>query len=121
MVKTILIVEDDTLNLKLENDLLQANGYNTIQSDDGEDALKLVREHKPDLIIMDIQLPSLSGLEVTKILKADEGLKDIPIVAVTAFAMKGDEERMLQGGCDAYIAKPFSVPGLLETVAKFIG
>lgn len=121
MTKTILIVEDDKLNLKLENDLLQANGYNTIPTEDGEEALELARKYKPDLIIMDIQLPHLSGLEVTKILKADKKLNDIPVIAVTAFAMKGDKERILEGGCDAYIPKPISVPGFLEMVAKFIG
>ena len=118
MVKTILIVEDNELNMKLENDLLQAHGYDTLQSVDGKDVLQLAREHHPDLIIMDIQLPEISGMEYTKMLKADDELKDIPVLAVTAFALKGDEEKILEAGCDGYIAKPISVPHFLETVAN---
>ncbi len=120
MPKTILIVEDDELSMKLETDLLHANGYDILQSVDGKDVLQLAREHHPDLIIMDIQLPEISGMEYTKMLKADYALKDIPVLAVTAFALKGDEERILEAGCDGYIAKPFSVPHFLETVEKFI-
>ncbi len=121
MPKTILIVEDNELNMKLFNDLLQAHGYDTLQTRDGRDAIDIVREKRPDLILMDIQLPEISGLEVTKMIKADEELKDIPVIAVTAFAMKGDEERIREGGCEGYIAKPISVPTFLETVAKFVG
>ncbi len=120
MPKTILIVEDNDLNMKLFNDLLQAHGYETLQTMDGRDVLKLARDHSPDLIIMDIQLPEISGLEVTKMLKADDELKDIPVIAVTAFAMKGDEEKIREGGCEGYIAKPISVPTFLDTVAKFL-
>jgi len=120
MAKKILIVEDNDLNMKLFNDLLQAHGYETVQTVDGRDALKLVREHAPDLILMDIQLPEISGLEVTKMIKADDDLKDIPVIAVTAFAMKGDEEKIREGGCEGYIAKPISVPHFLETVQKFL-
>ena len=121
MSKTVLIVEDNELNMKLFNDLLQANGYDTVQTMDGREALELVKKHVPDLILMDIQIPEISGLEVTKIIKADDELKDIPVVAVTAFAMKGDEEKIREGGCEGYIAKPISVPVFLETIAKFIG
>ena len=121
MPKTILIVEDNELNMKLFNDLLQASGYNTVQTSDGKEALELARVHHPDLILMDIQLPEISGLEVTKIIKADEKLQDIPVVAVTAFAMKGDEEKIMEGGCEGYIAKPISVPIFLEMIAKFLG
>lgn len=120
MPKTILIVEDNDLNMKLFNDLLQANGYNTVQTKSGKEALQLTRDHRPDLILMDIQLPEISGLEVTKRLKADDELKDIPIVAVTAFAMKGDEEKIRDGGCEGYIAKPISVSNFLETIAEFL-
>ena len=120
MAKTILIVEDHELNMKLFNDLLQARGYETLQSTDGSDVLDIAREQNPDLIIMDIQLPERSGLELTKDLKADDDLKHIPVVAVTAFAMKGDEEKILEGGCDDYIAKPISVPQFLETVKKHL-
>ena len=121
MSKTILIVEDNELNMKLFNDLLQAHGYDTVQTMDGRDAIKLAREHNPDLILMDIQLPEMSGLEVTKMMKADDDLESIPVIAVTAFAMKGDEEKIREGGCEGYIAKPISVPIFLETVNKFLG
>ena len=119
-MKTILIVEDNELNMKLFNDLLEAHGYATLKTRDGIDALKMAREHHPDLIIMDIQLPEVSGLDVTKSLKEDEKLRDIPVIAVTAFAMKGDEEKIREGGCQDYIAKPISVTKFLETVAKHL-
>src|SRR5262245_38875758 len=96
MPKTVLIVEDNDLNMKLFHDLLEANGYGTLQTKDGLEAMKLAREHRPDLILMDIQLPEISGLEVTKWLKEDPDLRAIPIIAVTAFAMKGDEEKIRQ-------------------------
>lgn len=119
-MKTVLIVEDNDLNMKLFHDLLDAHGYNTIQTKDGMEALSLAREHSPDLILMDIQLPEVSGLEVTKWIKEDEALKSIPVIAVTAFAMKGDEEKIREGGCEAYIAKPISVGNFLETVKGFL-
>ncbi len=121
MTKTVLIVEDNDLNMKLFHDLLDAHGYATLQTRDGMQALAIAREHHPDLILMDIQLPEVSGLEVTKWLKEDEGLRDIPVIAVTAFAMKGDEERIREGGCEAYISKPISVSTFLDTVRQFIG
>ena len=119
-MKTILIVEDNELNMKLFHDLLEAHGYNILQTRDGMEALKLARAHKPDLILMDIQLPEVSGLEVTKWIKEDDALKAIPIIAVTAFAMKGDEEKIREGGCEAYIAKPISVTNFLKTVQQFL-
>ena len=118
--KTVLVVEDNELNMKLFHDLLEAHGYNIIQTKDGMEALRLARQHQPDLILMDIQLPEVSGLEVTKWLKEDDTLKSIPVVAVTAFAMKGDEEKIREGGCEAYIAKPISVASFLETVERFL-
>lgn len=121
MAKTVLIVEDNELNMKLFHDLLEAHGYRTLQSNHGREALEMVREHRPDLVIMDIQLPEVSGLEVTKQIKADPQLKRIPVVAVTAFAMKGDEERIRAGGCEAYLSKPISVAKFLETVRHFAG
>ncbi len=120
MAKTVMIVEDNELNMKLFNDLLQANGYTTVQTRNGIEAIALARTHHPDLILMDIQLPEVSGLEVTKWLKEDEELRDIPIVAITAFAMKGDEERIREGGCEAYLSKPISVVKFLETVKHFV-
>jgi len=121
MTKTVLIVEDNELNMKLFHDLLDAHGYRTLQTRNGMEALELAREHHPDLILMDIQLPEVSGLEVTKWLKEDDHLREIPVVAVTAFAMKGDEERIREGGCEAYISKPISVSMFLDTVKQFIG
>jgi two-component system, cell cycle response regulator DivK len=118
--KTVLVVEDNELNMKLFHDLLEAHGYNILQTKDGMEALRLARRHRPDLILMDIQLPEVSGLEVTKWLKEDDELRRIPVIAVTAFAMKGDEEKIREGGCEAYIAKPISVTSFLETVRRFL-
>ncbi len=118
MPKTVLIVEDNELNMKLFQDLLEAHSFKTLQTKDGKQALQMAREHRPDLIVMDIQLPGVSGLEVTKWIKNDENIKHIPIIAVTAFAMKGDEEKMREGGCEAYIAKPISVTKFIDTVKK---
>ena len=120
MPKTVLIVEDNELNMKLFNDLLEAHGYFTLQTKDGVEALRMARTHRPDLILMDIQLPEVSGLEVTKWLKEDEDLRSIPIIAVTAFAMKGDEQKIRDGGCEAYIAKPISVASFMSTVERFL-
>ena len=119
--KTVLIVEDNELNMKLFHDLLDAHGYSILQTKDGMEALDIAREHRPDLILMDIQLPEVSGLEVTKWLKGDPELQRIPVVAVTAFAMKGDEERIREGGCEAYLSKPISVGKFIETVRHFLG
>lgn len=121
MSKTILIVEDNELNMKLFHDLLEAHGYRTLQTKDGMEALRLAREHHPNLILMDIQLPEVSGLEVTRWIKEDDALKSIPVIAVTAFAMKGDEEKIREGGCEAYIAKPISVTNFMEVIQKTLG
>ncbi|WP_297799501.1 response regulator [uncultured Brevundimonas sp.] len=120
MSKTVLIVEDNELNMKLFHDLLESQGYETLQTREGMQALHLARTHHPDLILMDIQLPEISGLEVTKWIKDDEELSNIPVIAVTAFAMKGDEERIKQGGCEAYISKPISVSTFLDTVRQHL-
>jgi two-component system, cell cycle response regulator DivK len=119
--KTVLVVEDNELNMKLFNDLLEAHGYGVIQTRDGLSALDLAREHRPDLILMDIQLPEVSGIEVTKWLKEDDELRSIPVIAVTAFAMKGDEQKIREGGCEAYVSKPISVISFLKTIDSFIG
>jgi two-component system cell cycle response regulator DivK len=121
MAKTVLIVEDNELNMKLFRDLLEAHGYNTAGTSNGFEALDLVRKLRPDLVLMDIQLPQVSGLEVTRWIKDDPELRMIPVVAVTAFAMKGDEERIREGGCEAYLSKPISVGKFIETVRRFIG
>jgi two-component system, cell cycle response regulator DivK len=120
MAKTVLIVEDNELNMKLFRDLLEGQGYRTLGAGEGLEAFALARDHKPDLILMDIQLPAISGLEVTRWLKEDPALAHIPVVAVTAFAMKGDEARIRDGGCEAYLAKPISVTSFLETVRRFL-
>lgn len=120
MPKKVLIVEDNELNMKLFTDLLDAHGYKTQQTREGLKAISMARKFKPDLILMDIQLPEVSGLEVTKWIKDDKALSNIPIVAVTAFAMKGDEKRIRDGGCEAYISKPITVSSFLSTVRKFV-
>ncbi|MBI1981839.1 MAG: response regulator [Methylocystis sp.] len=120
MTKTILIVEDNELNMKLFNDLLESDGHATLCATSGREAILLARSHRPDLILMDIQLPEISGLDVTRMLKADDDLRAIPVVAITAFAMKGDEEKILQGGCEAYLSKPISIAKFLETVNFFL-
>jgi two-component system cell cycle response regulator DivK len=120
MTKTILIVEDNDLNMKLFRDLLKAHDFATLETRDGMEALEMSRAHKPDLILMDIHLPGVSGLEVTRQIKADDNIKSIPVVAVTAFAMKGDEDRIREGGCEAYIAKPIRIEELISTVHRFV-
>jgi two-component system cell cycle response regulator DivK len=121
MSKTVLIVEDNELNMKLFNDLLETRGCRVVQTRQGVEAMDLARKHRPDLILMDIQLPEVSGLQVTQWLKDDDELRSIPVIAVTAFAMKGDEEKIRQGGCEAYLSKPISVAKFFETVDNFLG
>lgn len=120
MPETILIVEDDELNMKLFHDLLAAEGFDVLGAADGISALEIARRAVPDLILMDIQLPEVSGLEVTKWIKEDERLHHIPIVAVTAFAMKGDEEAIRDGGCEAYVSKPISIASFIATVRRHL-
>jgi two-component system, cell cycle response regulator DivK len=119
--KRILIVEDNELNMKLLHDVLEAHGYATIATGEGASALPLARRHRPDLILMDLQLPDISGLEAVRALKDDAATHDIPVVAVTAFAMVGDERKALLGGCDGYVAKPIQLHDFLEVVKRFIG
>ncbi|HJU17317.1 MAG TPA: response regulator [Stellaceae bacterium] len=118
--RRILIVEDHPLNLKLLRDLLEAHGYETLQTGDGLEALHLARQDRPDLILMDLQLPDISGLEVTRWLRREPGTRNIPIVAITAFAMREDEKKALDNGCSAYIAKPISIRHMLEIVAALL-
>ncbi|MFN7114836.1 MAG: response regulator [Alphaproteobacteria bacterium] len=120
MKKKVLIVEDNELNMKLFEDLLGAHGYDTIKTRDGGQVLDIAREQKPDLIIMDIQLPEVSGLEVTQWLKSDHELRAIPVIAVTAFAMKGDEDKIRQGGCEDYVSKPISITDFIQVVQKHL-
>ncbi|MCK4945867.1 MAG: response regulator [Alphaproteobacteria bacterium] len=120
MRNKVLIVEDNELNMKLFDDLLGAHGYQTFKTHEGSNVLELARKNKPDLILMDIQLPEVSGLEVTRWLKAENDLKHIPVIAVTAFAMKGDEEKICEGGCEDYISKPISIIKFMKVVQKYL-
>ena len=114
--KTVLIVEDNELNLRLLSDILEYNGYTIFTTRLGEPALELARQHRPDLILMDIQLPDISGMEAARRLKDDDQTNTIPIIAVTAFPMTGDEVQILASGCDAYLSKPFRIGELLTLV-----
>ncbi len=118
--RTVLVVEDNAANMRLCTEILEARGCEVLQATHGLEGLQLAREQRPDVILMDMQLPDISGLDVTRRLKEDGDLRSIPVVAVTASAMKGDEEKYLQGGCDAYISKPISIPDFLETVEFFL-
>ncbi len=120
MDKTVLIVEDNELNMKLFRDILEANKIKTVETGRGDEVLDLARQHKPDLILMDIQLPQISGLDVVGWLKDDNELKEIPVIAVTAFAMKGDEQKIRDGGCEDYISKPISVGPFLDVINTYL-
>ncbi len=117
--KTVFVVEDNDVNMKLFHDVLEAHGYNVLQAKEGMEGWRMAREHRPDLIVMDIQLPDVSGLEVTKWLKDDESLKSIPVIAVTILATDSDRKRILAEGCDGHIPKPISISNFLETVERF--
>jgi len=121
MPKTVLIVEDNELNMKLFQNLLEAQRYLSLQTKDGKEALQVAREHPPDLVLVDIKRPEVSGLELTKWIKEDDELKSIPVIAVAAFAMKEHVEKIRQGVYEAYISKPISVTEFLETVPELIG
>ncbi len=120
MAKVILIVEDEPRNLQLMTDLLQRFGYVTIEATDGKQGVELAKARKPDLILMDIMMPEMDGLEATRILKADATTKKIPVLALTSYAMKGDKERILQAGCDGYVTKPIDIEELLKLVAEYL-
>ena len=120
MKAKVLVVEDNELNMKLFHDLLEAHDIDVIALRDGRLVLETARTEKPDVILMDIQLPEVSGLEVTGWLKSDPELKSIPVIAVTSFAMKGDEQRFREGGCDDYISKPISILTFMETIRKYL-
>ena len=121
VVKRILVVEDNELNMKLLNDVLEAHGYEVMSTGRGAVAVEWARQFRPDLILMDLQLPDLSGLDATRQLKSADETRAIPVIAVTAFAMAGDEKRALANGCDAYIAKPIVLKDFLNLIASFIG
>jgi two-component system cell cycle response regulator DivK len=116
--KTILVIEDNEMNMKLMRAVLRVGNYRMLEASDAETGLRLVQEHHPDLILMDIQLPAMDGLSAAKIIKEDPSLRDIPIFALTGFAMESDREKAVDIGLAGYIVKPFSVKVLLETLAN---
>lgn len=118
--KTVLVVEDNELNMRLFCDLLDAFGFDTLQCRDGARAVELTRQHRPDLIIMDIQLPEVSGLDITRWIKDDDSIRDIPVLAVTAFAMRADEQRVREAGCEGYLSKPIQMRSFLSTVEELV-
>jgi two-component system, cell cycle response regulator DivK len=120
VAKKVLVVEDNELNLRLFCDLLRAHDYEAEAVRDGREALDRARAFEPDLIVMDIQMPHVTGLELTEAIRADEELKAIPIMAVTAYAGKGDEERIRAAGADAYVSKPISLLRFIETVEGLV-
>jgi two-component system, cell cycle response regulator DivK len=120
-MKRVLVVEDTEDNRQIIRDLLTSAGYEMIEAINGEQGATMAAEHRPDLILMDIQLPVLDGYEATRRIKADPALRHIPVIAVTSYALSGDEERTREAGCDAYVAKPFSPRLLLAKVREFIG
>ena len=116
----ILIVEDNPQNMKLATTVLQKSGYDTLQAVDADSGIMIARQELPDLILMDIQLPGMDGLTATKLLKGDRLTSDIPVIALTAFAMKGDRERIIEAGCDDYVSKPINYKEFLVTVARWL-
>ena len=120
MGKTILIVEDEPKNMKLLRDLLQRFGYEILEASDGEEGVKSAGEKIPNLILMDIMMPKMDGLEATRIIKANTQTKQIPIIALTSYAMKGDRERTIEAGYDGYIAKPIDIQEVLKTIEHFL-
>ena len=120
-MKTILVIEDNPHNLRLAEAVLRKGGYTVLSANDGQRGLELAREQSPDAILMDIQMPGLDGLEVTKMVKADAATAGIKVLALTALAMRGDEQRMREAGCDAYLAKPFKAGDLVAKVQELLG
>jgi len=119
-VATILVVEDNPMNMELVVDLLEVQGHTVLQATSGSEVLSHLKTTNPDLILMDIQLPGMDGLELTRLIKSDPSTQNIPIIALTAHAMKGDEERILQQGCSGYISKPIETRIFLDTVSRFL-
>ena len=120
MTAKVLVVEDNPANMKLATFLLQHSGYQVLQADNADAAIKCAHQNQPDMILMDVQLPGMDGLEATRLLKADAATRDLTVIALTAFAMKGDEERILAAGCDGYIAKPIKYKAFLAEVSRLL-
>ena len=121
MPQSILVVDDNATNLKLLCDILEYEGYSVASAADAEEARASIASARPDLILMDIGLPGMDGLTLTRLLKEDEATRDVPVIALTAFAMKGDDERAFAAGCNGYISKPINTRTLLVDVARFLG
>ncbi len=119
-IKIVLIVEDNIKNLRLVNDIMESQGYQTLQASGGYEGIKLARSEKPDLIIMDIQMPDIDGIQVTRILKSERETAAIPIIALTAMVMKGDKEKIIDAGCDGYLQKPIRFDALIDTVKQWL-
>ena len=119
--KTILIVEDHELNMKLWNDVLEAQGYALLKTAFGVEAVEIARARRPELILLDIRLPDISGFDVARALKADEATRQIPVIALTAFAQTEHQQQSLTSGCDGYISKPVNVLNFLKTVETWLG
>ena len=119
-VKVVLVVEDDELNLKLVKELLEFNGFETLEATNGLQALEMIRRERPSLVLMDIQMPAMDGIEATRQIKADASIRDIPVVALTSSAMKGDKEAILAAGCDEYMSKPIDIHCLLKLIEEFV-
>ena len=117
---TVLITEDNPKNRKVFKDILSVNGYKSIEAEDGEEGYKMAKEHKPDLIVMDVQLPGANGYEVTRRLKSEDDTKDIPIIIVTSFAMAGEENEAKAAGCNDYLSKPINIHKFIETIKKYL-
>ena len=117
---SILVIDDHAVNLKLVSDLLELEGYVVIRCSDAESAIELLKNNLPDLILMDIALPGIDGLQLTRIIKADHRTRDIKVIALTAFAMPGDKDRVLEAGCDGYITKPIDTRKFKSQIDKFL-
>ncbi len=117
---TVLITEDNPKNRKVFRDILSVNGYKSIEAVDGEEGYKMAKEHKPDLILMDVQLPGTDGYEITRRLKSEDDTKDIPLIIVTSFAMAGEENEARAAGCNDYLSKPINIHKFIETIKKYL-
>jgi CheY-like chemotaxis protein len=118
--KKVLVIEDNELNMKLVRGLLSLEDYTMLEATDAEAGIKMAMQHRPDIILMDIQLPGMDGLEATKIINADDDLKEIPIVALTSYAMQGDEEKAELAGCSGYLTKPIDTRSFLDSISRII-
>ena len=118
--KKILVVEDNDLNMKLVRSLLKRDGYDIVEAKDAESGIQLAHEHHPDLILMDIQLPGMDGLSATRAINSDDDLKEIPIVALTSYAMQEDKEKTLEAGCVGHLCKPLDTRTFSDTISQFI-